>query len=335
MEPKLRALLERHGFGGAQEEPFPNDGWSGSRLTQVERQGRRAIIKRTSPQLDWIVRATDDRSLREARVAEGPLDLPHGVEAPYLGVARDGDAAALLMPDLSAELISWTEGAPSVDTPVLERVLSGLARLHGTTWWEAADEPPWCPLERRLLLLSRPAAGRYREAGLAVGERFLAGWDAFGRCAPRPARNMVAELSEDVGPLVGALAGLPAAGLHGDLKLANVAVRDGGRIALIDWQMTALAPVAVELGWLLASNVALLPEPPEAVLARYRRHADPTILGDWEAQVDLAWIVGLLLRGWRKGLDAEGGVPTGWGASGQDDLAWWCDRAVAAAGRRL
>jgi hypothetical protein len=335
VEPNLPALLERHGFGEAQEEPFPNDGWSGSRLTAVERQGRRAIIKRTSPALDWIVRATGDRTLREASVAEGPLNLPDGVETPYLGVARDRDAAALLMPDLSDELISWSEGAPPVETRVLDVVLGGLARLHGSTWWTDAAEPPWCPLDRRLLLLTPPAGRRYRDAGLAVGERFLSGWDAFQRCAPEPARDLVAELSADVGPLICALDRLPAAGLHGDLKLANVAVHDGGPIALIDWQMTAMAPVAVELGWLVVSNVALLPEPPEAVLARYHRHADPAIVGDWEAQVDLAWIVGLLLRGWRKGLDAEAGVPTGWGASGGDDLAWWCDRAVTAAGRRL
>ena len=36
------------------------------------------------------------------------------------------------------------------------------------------------------------------------------------------------------------------------------------------------------------------------------RGLDATI-GDWAAQVDLTWIVGLLLRGWRKGLDAEAG----------------------------
>jgi hypothetical protein len=59
------------------------------------------------------------------------------------------------------------------------------------------------------------------------------------------------------------------------------------------------------------------------------------VLGDWAAQVDLGWIVGLLLRGWRKGLDAEAGIATGSGTSGADDLAWWCGRAVEAAERRL
>ena len=46
-------------------------------------------------------------------------------------------------------------------------------------------------------------------------------------------------------------------------------------------------------------------------------------------------IVGLLLRGWRKGLDAEAGAILGSGVAAADDLAWWCDRAVEAADRRL
>jgi hypothetical protein len=58
-------------------------------------------------------------------------------------------------------------------------------------------------------------------------------------------------------------------------------------------------------------------------------------LGDWEAQVDAAWIVGLILRGWRKGLDADAGLPLASGVAAADDLAFWCDRAVEAAARRL
>ena len=59
------------------------------------------------------------------------------------------------------------------------------------------------------------------------------------------------------------------------------------------------------------------------------------VLGDWDAQVDLVAIVGLLLRGWRKGLDAEAGSTLGSGVPARDDLDWWCDRAVEGAARRL
>jgi hypothetical protein len=101
--------------------------------------------------------------------------------------------------------------------------------------------------------------------------------------------------------------------------------------------MATVAPVAVELGWLLVSNAPILPLRPEEALARYRVVAQETgvELGDWEVQADLTYLVGLLLRGWRKGLDAEAGALLTSGVSGTDDLAAWCSRAVDAAGRRL
>jgi thiamine kinase-like enzyme len=214
-------------------------------------------------------------------------------------------------------------------------VVRNIAALHASTA-EAAPDFPWCPLRARLELLARRSAEGYRAAGLAVGQRFIDGWDAFDRLADPAARDLVARLSLDVGPLLEALDRLPAALLHGDLKLANVGFVEG-EMVLIDWQMVTRAPVAVELGWLLVSNVAALPEPPDAVIERYHAAAASAgiDLGDWDAQLDLTWIVGLLLRGWRKGLDAESGAPTGWGTSGTEDLEWWSRRAVEAAERRL
>jgi hypothetical protein len=329
-------------------------------------------VKRTSPTTDWIVRATRDMALREAVVAGGQMRLVEPLVTPYLGIGSAGDAVAILMPDLSRELIAWEK---RIDDSTLEIILDATARLHAMPWADySATTPdwdwPWCPLRERLVLLSRPSAERYRAEGLAVGERFLAGWDAFDRQAPSAARELIERLSVDPAPLLDALGRLPKTGLHGDLKLANVAPLEDGRVALIDWQMMSLAPVAVELGWLLVSNSASLGRTPLAVVRAYHAAAvraageslpmgrswlggpavgppmerDPdrlpprgldATIGDWGAQVDLTWIVGLLLRGWRKGLDAEAGVALASGVSARDDLSWWCDRAVEAAGRRL
>lgn len=345
-EQSLGDLLRRHGLDGSPEQPFPHDGWSGAALTALERGSERFVVKRTSWATDWIVRATRDRAIREGWVAAN-VSLGPGLVAPYLGAAADGDAVALVMPDLSTELIPWDRpGLHQVIGPsVVDRVMGAMARLHLEDWGEGL---PWCPLEDRLLLLARPSAERYVAQGLPVGERFLAGWDAFDRWAPAPARQLVDRLSRDPAPLIAALGRLPEVSLHGDLKLANVALLDVD-VALIDWQMACRAPVPVELGWFLVSNVALLPEGPEPIVGRYREAVrssgnggyaggasrDARLLGDWAAQVDLTWIVGLLLRGWRKGLDAASETPTGWGTSAADDLAWWCARAIEAADRRL
>ena len=155
--------------------------------------------------------------------------------------------------------------------------------------------------------------------------------------------ELVGRLGGDPRPLIAALERLPPTLLHGDLKLSNVASMVDG-IAFIDWQMAMFAPVAVELGWFLVSNVAQLPEGPGGrpralpVDPRHRRRrasASTPRLGDWDAQVDLAILVGLLLRGWRKGLDAEAGLVLPTGVTAPADLAWWTERAVEAAARRL
>lgn len=339
---RLDDLLVEHGLAGTPEEPFPNDGWSGAQLTLLRRGADRFVLKRTSWATDWIARATRDHSLREAFVATGQLPLPDAAVAPYLGAAADGNAAAMLMPDLSGRLFSWERpGEGTAVTPDrLDTVLRAIARLHATRPPVAAPGPtgwPWTPLRERVELLTRAAARRYAGAGLAVGTRFLEGWDAFDGLAPPAARDLIGGLSADSGPLVTALERLPPALLHGDLKLANVAVLDDERVALIDWQMVSVAPVAVELGWLLVSNAPILPIGPDEVLARYRAAAgDAGVeLGDWDAQGDLASVVGLLLRGWRKGLDAVAGETLASGETAADDLADWCARAVEAAGRRL
>ena len=340
----LEGLLASAGLDGAAEEPFPNDGWSGSTFSRLRRaDGAAFVLKRISARIDWIVRITRDEGLREAWAALnlGAALGPGPVTAPYAGAARDGDGAAILMPDLSDSLLGWQRpGAPALTVGGLDRVLDAVARLHAGSW---AANGPWCPLAERLLLTSRPACLRLLPgggAGAHAAQRLLAGWDAFERTAPPAARALIADLGADVRPLTDALGRLPSSGLHGDLKLANVALLGRETVGFIDWQMVAVAPVAVELGWLAVSNSADLPIGFDALLARYRsalahQARGGAILGKWDAQLDLARIVGLLLRGWRKGLDAESAARLGSGASGRDDLAEWSAAAVEAAARRL
>ena len=361
----LEDLLHGHDLQLALERPFPTDGWSGATFTGLEdTRGRRFVLKRTSLAIDWIARATDDTELREgwiATLASPSLTWLPATSLPYLGAAADSDGVAILMPNLSTELIAWErpDHDPDIDAATLDRVIRGMARLHALPWSEsltasldreAAPEPPWCPLDARLRLLSPRSAAGYAAAGNPVGQRFLDGWAAFRRVASPDAMALVERLDEDPAPLLRALATLPDRGLHGDLKLANVALLGNDRIGYIDWQLTLRAPVAVELGWFLVSNSGSLPDAPSAVLQAYAEalrwdagrwsFGDAPrdfegLVGDWEAQVDLTWIVGLLLRGWRKGLDAEAGATLPSGATARDDLGWWCRAALEAAERRL
>jgi Phosphotransferase enzyme family len=337
----------------------------------LERGTERFVLKRTSSTSDWIVRATRDDDIREAWLADlagrgqgswfgAPTGPPWDV---YLGAAADpdGDGAVILMRDVSTELAAWERPAhsPVLALDATDRLLDRLALLHSMPWStllaaqaerSGGPPPPWCPLPERLTLLTPRAAARYERDENPVGAIFLRGWDGFARHAPGAARELIEGLDADPGRLVAALAALPALGLHGDLKLANVALAPDERVRFIDWQMTLEAPAAVELGWSIVTNSAELPVEPDEVLRRYleslrwyagrwgagtRPHDLEGLVGDWDAQVDLAMLVGLLLRGWRKGRDTDDGATLGSGVAAADDLAWWCRRALEAAERRL
>jgi hypothetical protein len=360
----LLDLLTEFGLELLPEHEFPTDGWSGATFSSlVDTDGRRFVLKRTSLEIDWIARATRDDDLREAWFAALPSGvawLPKGT-SPYLGAAADGDGVAILTPDLSNELIAWERPGydPAIDRSTLTRVIRAMARLHAMPWTRSVDAavsrgeapmPAWCPIPERLALLSPAAAARYAAEGNPVGERFLAGWDAFHRLAPTGAWDLIERLDAEISPLILALEVLPWLGLHGDLKLANVALMPDEAVAFIDWQMTMQAPVAIELGWFLVANSGSLPVGADDVVREYRDalHWDSGrwgaeghprdfagLVGDWDLQRDLTWIVGLLLRGWRKGLDAEAGATLPSGLSAADDLAWWSERATEAAARRL
>jgi Phosphotransferase enzyme family len=349
LEP-LSDLLQRHGVDPATEEPFPNDGWSGAMMTRLQSgDGERGfILKRDSLERDWIARATADGPiLREAWfAAQGPA-LPRPVRAPYFGAGVDGEEVGILMPDLTGILFDWNATLSLVQ---LDRVLAAMAALHSHPWAEALDQGAdhWTPWRERLTLICRPSLGRPGPARDAVADRILPGWDAWDRLASPESRELIAALAADPRPLLDALSTEPPTLLHGDLKLANVGIAADGAVEIVDWQMVMAAPVAVELGWFLVSNVNALPLPASDVLERYfsaldlAKTAEPSDPGsrtevatNRARQVDLAILIGLLLRGWRKGADAEAGVTLASGLRADDDLAWWCDRAVDAADRIL
>jgi hypothetical protein len=333
--PPLADVVAAHGLTGAPEEPLATDGWSGARMTRLVRpDGARFVLKRDELALDWIARETADvPELREAALVHAAPQLPDPVRLPHLGVGQDGELVGLLMPDLTGALLRWE--APITEAQ-MDAVLGALAALHREPWQRALPPSfPWTDLRRRVLLLTRAAAHRYDADGNPVGRRFLDGWDAFDAHVGAEERDLINELTADPEPLFAALARLPDAGLHGDLKLGNAGIAPDGTVWLIDWQMTLVAPIAVELGWFLVCNVAGLPVPPDEVLERYRRAAGMPDDETWATQRDVALIVGLLLRGWRKGLDARAGLVTACGWQAGEDLDWWAREVVEAARRRL
>ncbi len=290
-------------------------GFSGARIyRQSNHDGASYVLKVTSAHSDWIMQATSDQSCREAVLANVALGGDGRVSSPAIGSARDGDVFSILMRDISAYLLPNEQ----LTGEQLETILRGMSQLHSLTP-PNDSEVPWCSIEDRVTLF-KPQPERL--AHFRIGNDILRGWELFFDYSPEGIGNLVRSLFDDVGPLKRALGQLPDCFLHGDLKLDNIAICPSAKLSLIDWSMTMIAPAAIELGWFLAMNSRALPISLDEAVTAYTSYSNIERRFHQRHQA-LTVLCGLLIRGWRKGLDAEAGEPA--------ELSWWCERAASAA----
>ena len=325
LHPDVASLLRAHGISEP-ETPLVHDGFSGARITSIEQGDQRYILKRLRRDDDWIMRVTDDISGREAQFAGSPLlaRVAASVGVPSLDGSYDGDGWAVLMRDIAALLVPDEVVLSDAE---LDVVLSRLAALHADFWEDPLADAgiAWCGARQRLSILT-PATGRLH---LSEGRDFGVerGWKTFERLAPEPAVRLVRALWADLSPLLGTIEALPHTLLHGDVKFGNIGLA-GGELHLFDWAVVMRAPVALEIAWIPGVNARRVPDPFE-VIDRYGAHLERALgtqrfgAADWPKQRAVAHIGALLLLGWAKALDAEGGRP--------DELRYWSDAAVEGA----
>ena len=148
------------------------------------------------------------------------------------------------------------------------------------------------------------------------------GWPRLAEVAPAAAA-VVTPLAYDPGPLVDALASTPQTFVHSNWKLDNLGTDDQGRTVLLDWEQPGRGAALSDLAWYLAINCRRLPQPKEAAIAVYRDALEAAGVRTepwWHRQLALCLLGALVQFGWEKAL---GGY--------DEELAWWEDRAVAAA----
>ena len=313
-------------------EPFANpDGRSSAAFERVWIDGAPHVVKYLHLDHDFTMRVSGDLGCRPVRAwAAGLLDsAPHLVDHAIVGAApgygRNGWGAALLMRDVSAELL------PQGGGPIpLERHAAFIDHVAGfcAATWGWSDEPGTGP---GLL----PYGARWAWFGQAAieGERALGwperapqlaaeGWRRFAARAPAGVARLVEDLRGDVTPLAEALRQTPSCFLHGDVKASNTGTAPDGRTVLIDWAYVGEGPACHELAWHLALDRERLPVSKEAAADAFRaalaRHGVDTD-GWWDRQLGLCLLGAVVQFGWEKAL-GDG-----------DELAWWCDAARAGA----
>jgi hypothetical protein len=314
--------------GASHREPFlTSDSKSGSSFERVVIDGEPHIVKYVHVDDDWTMRMSGDIGNHPAQLwRAGLMDvLPERIDHAVVGVAsglgRHGWGAALLMRDVSDAMV------PEGDSPLTPadhaQIVDDIAALSARMWgWR--DDLGLVPLGNRYSWFNPACLEVERDKGWPVPVPKIAaeGWEKLAARVPASVLDPIDALHHDVAPLVDALDELPQTFVHGDWKLGNVGLGKDGRTVLIDWAYPGQAPCCYEIAWHVAVNRARIPESKEAAIERFRSgleaHGVDTT-GWFDRQIALCLLGGLLIFGWEK-------------AYGDDDeLGWWCDRAVEGA----
>ncbi|HMQ31741.1 MAG TPA: phosphotransferase [Chloroflexaceae bacterium] len=314
---------------------------SGSRLVLVEADppdGPRFVLKRVDPARDWLMRATDDGRCRSVALWQhGLLDrLPPPLAHMVLACAGDGAGSAILMRDVGPAMLTNRPYTPAANS----LTLAAMAAMHAAFLDDpalAAPEAGLCTLERYFTMFAPATAWRELPAGDELPPLILEGWERVSDLLDPGLARAVLALADDPTPLCAALRRAPQTLVHGDWRHANQGLAYGedgaATVILLDWQLAAIGPPAVELGRYLGANSALLPGSKEQSLDKYRALLAARLgprLEDawWRPQLALgllggfvqdAWAIALKATTWRVGADAR----DHWRA----DLAWWSERA--------
>ena len=279
------------------------------------RDGRDLILKRVSPEWDWLSRATGDQG-RIALMWEGGLfeRMPAVIEHATVAVEKEDGAWSVFMHDVSDALVPHGH---TLDRIQVQRLLDAMAEFHGTFWGESF--PELCGLEDRYRLLSFETARREKERGNPVAEMITRSWDAVSELVPKPIAETILSLVERPAPLAQELEKCTQTLIHGDVRLSNLGFSND-RVVLIDWgERTGTAPPAVELASFLIFAGMRLEVSREEVIAGFRERCGDRFE---ERALQLGLIGGFVQLGANFGLryisDDEARRE-----SATSDLAWW------------
>jgi hypothetical protein len=325
--------------------------YSGNTLERVTARlhgaERRFVLKRFSIERDWIMRLTHDQAVREVALFRHGVyaRLPATCYVPIIAAARDGNAWASLMTDVSPGL--------AADEPLtlddLRRYLAHLAALHARFLHDDALQDPALGLSslRDFMLILAPTTVQTECAegrGHPVLQAATRGWSICAEIAPA-VMHLVEQLERDLHPLMALIERMPHTLLHGDFKAGNLGVwppataqptdpNAAPRTIMLDWQDATYGAPLLDLGYFLAISASRLPVTKEAAIELYCEalahcgysYAQPT----WERDRDVGLLAGGALRLlWQKALGTQTSDPI-LRQRQHEELRWWCDLTLRA-----
>jgi hypothetical protein len=343
LAPATLSRLVRCPIVSARRLPFTGgDSASGSGFLAIETnggQGPRLVVKLSSPACDWIVRGTADCRGREVLVwSTGLLDrLPPEITHPVIACARDAEGWAILMHDVSDQLIPDPTGGSPIQEADHRLYLDALTALHAIFWEQSEIVDPmlgYCSPWHRYTAFS-PATGEREAAHPNKRIHWIReGWPSFLALVAPDVAALLRRLLADPTPLCAAMARHPQTVLHGDPRCANLGIAPGPwpRVILLDWHFVGPGVPAVDLAWYLASIRSLPPAANESIISWYRERLAQR-LGSrfdeqwWLPQLELSLLGEVVRRGCVLGWFATHHPDLGLREWARHSVDWWSERA--------
>jgi thiamine kinase-like enzyme len=313
-------------------EPLHAIGFSASELERaivVFENGntKSFVLKKTDRQVDWLSQRSHDGVGREAALLEEPLleKIWNYLYCPYIAFARENKLTGLLMEDLSAYL--FPDVREPIDVKSEDIILDTISSVHAAFWEsEEIKKLSWLTGPHDYFNLLRPGVHE-QDSHCAppdkIRDNILQGWKAAQQLLPVKVKNY---LTSPVEEMFKPWKDLPLTLLHGDLKIANMALLPGGRLALFDWPMVGCAPCGIELGWYLAVNATRLARTKEDLINTYRSFLQSHlsfIIDEklWNRIVQLSVVSGAITLLWSKALGRQSGTQ-----KGKEEWDWWSSK---------
>jgi hypothetical protein len=319
----VEELLE----GVGRREVFVNpDGRSSSAFERVWIDGAPHIVKYIHPDDDFTMRVSGDIGHRSVRAwSDGMLDaapdlVDHAIVGAAAGIGRNGWGSALLMRDVSEELLPQGDSRLAADEHLA--FLDNLAGFCAASWgWrDHRTAPAYLPYPARWGWFGRAALAG--EAALGFPERIPSvaaeGWRRFERRVEADVVAAVERLRDDVTPLADALRRTPSCFLHGDVKSSNTGRATDGRTVLIDWAYVGEGPACHEIAWHLALDRDRLSMSKDDTAAAFRAALERRGVDTaswWDHQYELCLLGAVVQFGWEKAFGDD------------EELQWWCTAA--------
>jgi thiamine kinase-like enzyme len=244
------------------------------------------------------------------------------LHCPYIAFASEPGEIGLLMEDLTDNL--FPDVRESIELETEDLIVDKMAEMHALFWQS--------PEIRNMSWLARPedflhflAPGEHESDRQApppdkIGKSMEQGWKIAFQLLPSQISEVLLKPEKAI---FEPWKNLPQTLVHGDAKMANMALLPPGKIAMFDWARVGRAPCGIELGWYLSVNSTRLARTKEDFMSKYRTRLEfhlrhPITENIWMKLSELTIVSGAMMMLWNKALGFQTGTQRG-----KQEWDWW------------